>query len=72
MNAQLAAMIRTRDANQRARLAATVQADINAQARKILRCADILARLEAMGVVEVPMDDDEPIRLVRTLEGVTP
>lgn len=68
MNAQLRAMIAERDANQRARLASVVQADINALAAKVLRCADVLARLEAMGVVEIPVDDNDPIRLTVPVE----
>lgn len=67
MNAQLKGMILQRDANKRAQLAAIVQADINAQARTILRFAVILKRLVELGIVEIPLDDDEPI--VLKIEG---
>ena len=71
MNAQLRRIVAENDRNRRAAQALVLQNDIEALDRNNARMRDVLARLVEMGVVEVPLNDDEPIRLVRTLsEGV--
>ena len=63
LNAQLAAMVRERDANKRARLAGIVQADIEAVVQKLFKARRTIDRIVAMGFVEIPIDDDEPLEL---------
>ena len=71
MNAELFKMISERDANKRARLAATVQADINAMAEKVVFYARIFSKLCDAGITTVCLDDEAPIEL-EDLSGVEP
>lgn len=64
LNRQLSEMVKSGDRNRRALLAGVVQADIDSLARSNRRVQVVLARLVEIGVVEVPMDDDEPIRVL--------
>ena len=64
LNRQLGEMVTTNDRNRRASLAWVVQADIDSLAKSNRRCQVILARLVEMGIVSIPMDDDEPIDLL--------
>lgn len=64
LNRDLSELVTTPDRNRRAVLAGIVQADIDGLVRKLRRATVVLDRLAALGVVEVSMDDDEPIRLL--------
>jgi hypothetical protein len=64
VNAQLRRIVAEPDRNRRAAQALVLQHDIESLARSNARAQVVLARLVDMGVIEIPMDDDEPIRLV--------
>lgn len=64
LNRQLTEIVASNDRNRRATLAWVVQADIDSLAKSNRRCQVILARLVELGVVSIPMDDDEPIELL--------
>lgn len=64
LNRQLGLLLATSDRNRRVSLAWEVQADIDSLAKSNRRCQVILARLVELGVVSIPMDDDEPIELL--------
>lgn len=73
MNAQLQAMVSTNDRNRRARLAAIVQADIDAQARVTLRLIErqrvTLEALIAAGVETLSLGDETLIVSEMLREG---